>query len=174
MANEDDYKVSKMHLDQTMQPKNPFDVITDIKNPPIAMAAINAAASYIGVSPTVVTIALKAIPNGSMQGEDGHYSIPVENGYKYCRARIRVISIAPASGDRASVLNATAIDNGIGVYTWTPRQGLGGGRSWAEAEFELVSVKNDLYDQSVRTGVCKPAQNRALLRCKGDWGSFAD
>jgi hypothetical protein len=164
---EDDYKVSKMHLDQTMAPKNVLDGINDIKNSPIGMAIINAAAAYIGVNPAIVTLALKAIPSGSMAGEEGRYSIPTEAGYKYCRARINVISINPASGDRASVLNATANNNGIAIYTWTPKQGVGGGRSWAEAEFELVSVRDDLYDQSIKAGTCKPSNDRALLRCKG-------
>ena len=174
MANDDDYKVSKMHLERTQQAKNLLNGITDIKNSPVAMVAINAAASYLEVSPAVVTIALKAIPTGSVAGEEGHYFVPVEPGYKYCRSRSTVISINPPSGNRASVLNATAGDTGISIYTWTPRKGLGGGRSWVEAEFELTSVRNDLYDQSVKAGICKPAKGRALLRCKGNCGSVAD
>src|SRR6516225_3463331 len=87
IAADTDFKVSKMHLDQTQQPKDLLAGITDIKNSPVAMAAINAAASYIGVSPTIVTIALNAIPTGSVAGEEGHYNIPVENGYRYCRSK---------------------------------------------------------------------------------------
>jgi hypothetical protein len=140
-----------------------------MRNNATCRALVDTAAVYLGVPPGRVSAAMAIVPQARRAGEEGWYTVKLPAGYKYCRSTIRMISVVPATGDRASVFSARANQDNIGMYTWTPKQGLGGGRSWVEAIVTLYGVRNDKADQYRAAGTCKP-YGMLLLSCRGARG----
>jgi hypothetical protein len=164
-----DFSATSIKVDAVMQPKQPADAFKECANDSVCSSIIGGAATYLGVPPTLVSGALAIIPKAERAGEEGHYTIEVPQGYVYCRASIRTVSVVPATGDRASVMSATSNDHGVAVYTWTPKQGLGQGRSWVEADYTIYGVKADLAGKYRAEGKCKPP-GKNLINCRGATG----
>ena len=164
-----DFVATSVKVDPVMQPKQPVEVFKECAKDPVCSAVLKGAASYLGVSPTLVSAVLAIIPQAKMEGEEGHFTIQLPQGYVYCRASIRTVSVVPATGDRASVMSATSNEHGIGIYTWTPKQGLGQGRSWVEADYTIYGVKSDLAEKYRTEGKCK-APGKNLINCRGATG----
>lgn len=164
-----DFVVMKVRLDQVMQPKNVIQAVQDCSSSDVCKTLVDAAATYLGAPPGTVSAAMASIPGPQYSGEDANFRYNVPSGYQYCRALIRTISVTPASGDRASVMSAGNDKNGVHAYTWTPRQGLGGGRSWVEAEFTIYGVRNEIADQMRAKGTCR-AFGKPLINCRGAKG----
>ncbi len=156
-------------LNQVMEPKSITTVGQECANDPLCKNILSKAAQTLGVPPGLVSAALALIPKAERVGEEGRYTYQLPTGYKYCRSEIETVSVVPATGDRASVMSARALDNGIGVYTWTPRRGLGDGRSWVEANFTIIGVRDDLAQRYRTAGTCKPVGN-LVIDCRGAKG----
>jgi hypothetical protein len=92
-------------------------------------------------------------------------------GYKVCHVQVRTVSVVPASGDRASLFSLTATSNGVSIYTWTPRQKTGQGRSWYDGYVAITFVKASLYPQYLTAGKCTiPATGKKAYACRGAKG----
>jgi len=158
------FAVSLLHYDSVRQPHGP-DFYLQTRE---AKAIIGSISSVMGVDPTYVSLAMSAIPSASVEGEETHYVLPVAAGYAYCATRLRVTSIVPADGDRASVINAAVNPNELQMTTWTPVQHFGNGRSWAEGDVQVFGVKPEYLDEFVKKGVCKKVTaQEAILSCRG-------
>lgn len=104
----------------------------------------------------------------NIQGEETRTTLTLPAGYVYCHASVNPISAVPAGGDRASHLSVNARPNGIGVYTWVPRSGVGGGNTWMEADFSVVGVRQEVADKYFADGRCKQTTaEREILVCRG-------
>jgi hypothetical protein len=69
-------------------------------------------------------------------------------------------------------MSATAVKGGVGVYTWTPKQGVGGGKSWIEADFTVTGVRKDVAEKYRKAGTCREVgpKGNNLVRCRGGKG----
>ena len=162
-----DLTVIEVRLDQVMQPASLTSEIHDCTRNPACKYALDAAAAYVGIDSTLITSAVARIEQ-SRNGEEGdfHYILPA--GYQYCRVKVETVSVVPATGDRASLMSLTGSNRELRVQTWTPRQGFGSGKSWVEADFTIVGVKDNLVQQYRSKGVCKANYIRSV--CRGAFG----
>lgn len=163
------FVVVPQKVNPVMQPKQPTDAIKECAHNTLCASAVGIGAAYLGVPRKLVTAAIAAIPQATRTGEEGHYSISLPAGYQYCRASIHTISVVPATGDRASVMSSSSNAKGVAIYTWTPRQGSGEGRSWIEADYKIYGVRNDLADQYRSQGKCH-SFGKVLIACRGARG----
>lgn len=164
-----EFVVIRAVVNPVMQPKKVEDALQECANSNVCRALADSAAAYMGVPPGTISAAMAAVPRASRDGEEGRYSIRLPKGYQYCRSRIVTKSVVPATGDRASVMSARSRKDGVGVYTWTPRRGLGAGRSWIEATYTIYGVRDDLAAQQRAGGTCKPI-GKILISCRGARG----
>lgn len=160
------FAVSQLHFDSVRQPHG-VDWYLNSKE---AQAIIASIAGNMGIHPGYVKLAMNAVPRADPQGEETFYALPVERGYSYCAARIRITSIVPGSGDRASVVNANIGPSGeLGIYTWTPIRHYGEGRSWVEGDAQVYGIKPEYLREFIDKGVCKEASAvTRIFNCEGN------
>lgn len=167
-----EFVVNQMYVDQTVQPQSIVDALGNCVRSDACTGAALAAAAYFGVSvdPQIVVVArVAASRQGDPDGETFDHILPIPEGYRFCRLQFNPVSIAPGGGARASEVEIWANPTFAHLYTWTPRQGLGGGRSWVEAEVTVLGVRNDLYGTRVGDGTCRSIEQRTLIgQCKGN------
>jgi len=164
-----DYIVIKAKLDNVMQPKDAGDVVLDCVHSIACAALIDKAATMAGVPPGAVSAGFALVPRFESVGEETHIKFALPAGYGYCRSQIQTISVVPATGDRASLMSVTPEEDGVRVYTWTPRQGFGGGRSWVEANFTIVGVREDIAYEKRNSGTCR-GYGVEIINCRGASG----
>jgi hypothetical protein len=169
MCQSTDYVIVQSTINPVMQPKSIVDAAQECSNDSICRTLADAVASYFGATPGSISAALASVPRAESKGEESWFTIQLPSGYQYCHSKIETISVVPASGDRASVMGASSMKDGIGIYTWTPRRGVGAGRSWVEAKYTLLGVRDDLADAARRDGTCK-AFGAQLIDCRGATG----
>lgn len=166
----DEFVTVGVKLNRVMAPKSITAAAQECAKDPLCKQVVSKAGELLlGIPPKAISVALALIPQAHRAGEEGWYTFTLPNGYVYCRSEIETVSVSPASGDRASVMGASSIDNGVTVYTWTPRQGVGGGRSWVEANYTLVGVRADVAEKHRQAGICKQP-GRVLVSCRGAKG----
>ncbi|NTX18025.1 hypothetical protein [Burkholderia cepacia] len=165
-----DIVVIGAHLDQVMQPKSFTDTVVECVNQPVCKAALDFAASYVGVDSSSITTVAANIINVRHPGEESYMTYALPQGYEYCRSQIRTISVVPNTGDRASVMSASANNDRVDVYTWTPRQNMGQGRSWVEADFTIIGVNNIVANQYRAAGKCNGSVQHQIVSCRGGSG----
>ena len=157
-----------MHIDQTQTAKSVFDTINDCGKNLICAPIVTAAGEYFGV-PVGEILALSAvISNLQFHGDEERsfdFKFPV--GYIYCKSQMIMTSIVPHDGPRGSIFLAYAADNQISFSTWTPRQGFGGGRSWIEADMQVLAVQKEYAEQAYQSKQCFRAGERLLFKCRG-------
>ncbi|MGO7969855.1 hypothetical protein ACC705_02475 [Rhizobium ruizarguesonis] len=164
-----DYAVVSEKVNPVMQPKGVPDIVVDCLNNTACAALAEAAAAYVGVPPDTVSGGA-ALVSVDRAGEEGRYVIRLPAGYQYCRSTIQTISVVPATGDRASVMGASSIKEGVSVYTWTPKRNLGEGETWIEADYTIIGVREDIADAQRVAGRCKP-YGRTIISCRGASGT---
>lgn len=158
------FSVSLLHYDSVRQPHGP-DWYLQSKEAKVIAGSIS---SMMGIDPAYISLALSTLPSASVDGEETHYVVPVEEGYVYCATRLRVTSIVPADGDRASVINAAVNPKELQMTTWTPVRHAGEGKSWAEGDVQVYGIKPEYLDEFVGKGVCKKVTAQvAILSCRG-------
>lgn len=165
----DDFVIVAVHLDQTMDPKSVGDSLSECLNNSTCKDVAVGLASGLGVNEKQLKTAVAGIKS-DFSGEEGHLTYNLPHGYRYCSSSVKVISVVPMDGRRASVLGVRAYDTFLGVYTWTPRRNPGEGRSWVEADFSIVGVKANKAADYFASGKCRRAQERLLLSCRGNDG----
>ncbi len=164
-----DFVVTKALINQVMQPKNAIEVIQDCAKNAVCRSAVDAGATALGAPPGAVTAAVVAIPRAERKGEEGFYTFALPKGYQYCRSAIETVSVVPATGDRASYMSASSQKSAVAVYTWTPKQGAGKGRSWVEANLTIYGVSDSAADANRAQGRCRPIGQK-LIECRGAKG----
>lgn len=164
---EGDFIVTKVYVDKVMQPKNLLDGAKDCDNNPQCKLVAKAAAEYFQL-PIDKTISGMAYLAPASEGEGWHSTVTLPTGYQYCTSSMRMVSIVPHDGPRGSLwLGATQL-NGMYLQSWTPKQGLFGGRSWVESEVTLVGVKENVAFEARSAGKCNSAAaGRSIWYCRG-------
>ncbi|AEF99805.1 hypothetical protein [Methylomonas methanica] len=161
------FKISQMKVDSVRQPHG-LDWYLKSRESKVILTSI---ASYMGVDPSYVSLAIDVLPSASVQGEETFYDLPLAPGYKYCASRVGVTSLNPGSGNRAAVIDAKVFENGhLGVYTWTPVNHFGEGKSWAEADVQVMGILNSYYTEYVNKGICQQVSgsHEQLFSCRGN------
>lgn len=178
-AGASDVIVIKTKLDVERQPKNEISVVSDCIHNPACLALIDAAASMAGAPPGAVSVVLADIPRFETEGEETRIRYELPAGYFYCKSKIETISVVPATGDRASLMTATRNSSsgyvGIDVYTWTPVLPFGQGRSWVEADFTIIAIREGAaYSNYSDKAACVPlldsSNTKDLMSCRGSRG----
>lgn len=169
-GNDSDFVVVQQTINPVVQPKSAADAARECANDSVCSGLVDAAASYFGVQPGAVSAAMAAIPKPKSQGEESWFEIHLPQGYEYCRSKIETVSVVPATGDRASLMAARARVNHVYIYTWTPRRGLGGPRSWVEAKYTVLGVKQSLAEQARQAGTCRSNKDVLIIDCRGATG----
>ena len=151
----DDVVVSSHHIDVVRDAKNPGDVVKQCLDDPGCAVLANTIAAQIGIPGNAVrVISLGAAYTAKAEGEETRYTIPAAPGRKVCSVKVRTTSVVPATGDRASLFSISARPEQVGIYTWTPVQGMGQGRSWYEGDVVITHVKNSLHAEYLKGGKC--------------------
>lgn len=157
------FAVSTLHFDAVRAPHG-IDWYLQSRE---AQAIIGSIAQGAGISPFYVALA-SVKPTASAVGEETNYVLPLEPGYAYCGTRIRVTSIVPHDGDRASTINVAVNPTELQMSTWTPVRHFGEGRSWAEGDIQLYGIKPQYLEEFVASGVCKKVTSQiGILSCRG-------
>jgi hypothetical protein len=157
------FAVSLLHFDSVRTPHG-LDWYLKSKE---AQAIGGTISSALGIHPAFVMLA-NALPSGSVAGEETHYVLPLEEGYAYCATRVRVTSIVPAEGERASVINAAVNPKELQMTTWTPVRHSWEGKSWAEGDVQLYGIRPEYQEEFIKKGVCKRVtEQTGILSCRG-------
>lgn len=157
------FAVSVLHFDAVRSPHG-LDYYLQSRE---AQAIIGSMAKGAGISPVYLALA-SVIPTATVVGEETNYVLPLEPGYAYCGTRIRVTSIVPHDGDRASTINAAVNSKELQMSTWTPVRHFGEGRAWAEGDIQLYGIQPRYLDEFVANGVCKKVTSQiGILSCRG-------
>lgn len=168
-AESDRYVVIQAKLDNVMQPKSVTEGVQDCLKDSKCKAAVDEAFAQFGVPSSPVTSALASIPRAERKGEEGFFDFHLPAGYSYCKSNIAVVSVVPIDGRRASLLSASSNPRGVSAYTWTPRRNPGQGRSWVEANFTIMGVKDALAEKEYAAGTCK-RPGSTVINCRGNGG----
>lgn len=157
------FAVSTLHYDAVRAPHG-LDWYLQSRE---AQAIIGSIAVAAGIDPSYVALA-SVQPSVSVEGEQTDYVLPLEPGYAYCGTRIRVTSIVPHDGDRASTINVAVNTAELQMSTWTPVRHFGEGRSWVEGDIQLYGIKPEYLHEFVESGVCKEVTSQiAIFSCRG-------
>jgi hypothetical protein len=168
-----DVVVTTHHINPVRDARTPWDEANNCLRDSTCSAAIKAIAAELGVPTEVIGLVGAGVAfTAKQEGEETRYSIPATIGRKVCRVLIRTTSVVPASGDRASLFSLSAIQSGVSIYTWTPRQGIGQGRSWYDGVVFIAHINAELADQYMKSGKCTVPQSgtAAAYQCRGASG----
>ncbi len=138
----------------------------------LCASAVKAIAVEVGLPPETIDVAIAGAFTATQQGEETRYRISPVTGYRICHVKVRTTSVVPATGDRASLFSISATRTGVGIYTWTPRRGIGSGRSWYDGYVFVTHVRADLADQYAKSGNCSVPENSppVAYQCRGASG----
>ena len=157
--------VSVFHINPSREPGTNYFAIGECLRDSVCADLVRDVASQIGIPQSAITIAKAAPIAVQAAGEETRYSIKPPNGYRICSVKMKTTSVVPATGDRASLFSITASSDEVAIYTWTPRQGIGSGRSWYDGLITIAHVRRDL------SGVnCSIASQPKTYSCRGAFG----
>jgi len=162
--------ITTHHINPVRDARTPWDEVENCLRDTACEVAVKAIAAEVGIPPEAIGLAnAGAAFTASQQGEETRYWIPALSGRKVCRVQIQTTSVVPATGDRASLFSLSATHPGVAVYTWMPRRGIGGGRSWYDGNVFVAHVKAELADQYAKSGKCSVPENGppAAYQCRG-------
>ena len=157
-----EYILTSTYIDEVTQPKNVNDIARECLSNSACNAAASAVADYFGAPPGTVT-AIKTIVkiDPVSTSTDKYIHVLSPPGYKYCRSRLSTISMVGSSWHALSM--STPLD-GINVFIHVPQRGTGNGRTWVEAQIDLLSVRKDIWQAAYNSGRCHNPDTW-LLRC---------
>lgn len=157
-----------------MESRGAKDLVPECLNDTLCKEAVKAAAAYFGVDPqTIDALAVINRLSPSVNGEVWHLNIAAPSGLNFCNVRAIATSVAPASGDRATHFIINGSRDEIRIYTWTPRRGHGGGRSWYDGViyYELVDRSDfNALASSNRCAIPYSFDNGKRRECRGSQG----
>lgn len=151
------------HINPVMKPRGLEDAVRECLQDRICRQMLDAAAASLGIPTEAIAVAHVASMRTSRNGEDTRFIIAPPEGYKVCRVSVRTVSLAPRSGDRASLLGVSATSERVSASTWTPKQGYGKGRSWYDGYLTVLFVP--VHDQRTQ---CAISSNVSRMVCRGD------
>jgi hypothetical protein len=158
--------VQVFHINPKREARTPWNEMSNCLKDTVCSQLVSIAASQIGVPPNAVRLAsVAAQVSAPPRSEETRYSIAPPSGYFVCRAYVRTQSVVPATGDRASVFSLTANRSGIAIYTWTPRRGIGKGRSWYDGFVTVVFEASG--SSSANCSVTEQGQNYGCRGARG-------
>lgn len=169
----DGIAITTHHINPVRDARTPWDEVQNCLRDTACAAAVNALAAQVGIPPNAIRLVnAGAAFTAKQDGEETRYSMPALPGRKICRVQIRTTSVVPATGDRASLFSLSATPAAVGIYTWTPRQGIGAGRSWYDGMIYVGHVKAELADEYTKAGKCTvpPSGKPAAYECRGASG----
>ena len=157
------------HINPVRDSKTPYDSVAECLNDNVCSTILSAAAAYAGVPPNVMQMAKTSAfvynvvaPSDS---EKSRYSIEPPQGMKVCHVSIKTLSVVPNTGDRASLMSITGRSSKVEIYTWTPKQGVGQGRSWYDGYITVTFAPN-----SVPADRCSLSGELRNYGCRGGQG----
>ncbi|MDE5461535.1 MULTISPECIES: hypothetical protein [unclassified Bradyrhizobium] len=169
----DDLVITTHHINAVRDARTPWNEIQNCMRDAACAAAVNGIGAQVGIpSNAIRLVGAGAAFTARPEGEETHYSIPALDGRKICRVQVRTTSVVPATGDRASLFSLSAAPAAVAIYTWTPRRGIGGGRSWYDGMVFVAHVKAGLADDYSKSGKCSVPQTGqpAAYACRGASG----
>jgi hypothetical protein len=164
-AQSTEYVVSNIYIDNVRQPKNVLDAARDCANDDGCALFLQAVDNYFQV-PVSRVVQGAALLAPSQQGEGTYVTASLPQGYAYCRSTMKMTSIVPHDGPRGSLFLGMSKPNGLYYETWTPVQGMGGGRSWVEGGISILGIREDLAAEAYADGTCHGPE-RVLWYCRG-------
>ncbi|MBX3350311.1 MAG: hypothetical protein KF747_16440 [Nitrospira sp.] len=160
-------KVDYFHLDIVMESDSPQSILLTKEGKAIA----NSLGSYFGIPPVITASAVGMLKEEKKKGEEtfvtftfGEPGNATDRTHKYCGLAVQNLSINKPG---KAHFQLDVHDHAIGIYAVTPKQRIGQGRSWVEANIEVVSVRGDKWEDLVKQGKCNIAMDRTLAACKG-------
>jgi hypothetical protein len=169
----DDVVVTTHHINPVRDARTPWNEIQNCLRDTACAAAVNGISAQVGIPANAVRlVSAGAAFTAKQEGEETRYSIPALSGRKICRVQVRTTSVVPATGDRASLVSISATQPSVTIYTWTPRRGIGAGRSWYDGMIFVAHVKAEFADDYAKAGKCSVPQtgNPAAYQCRGASG----
>lgn len=163
--------VKMYRVNSIMQPKSLPDTFFECMRDPVCKAVLGSATDALGIPSEAVEIAGLAAPS-KRKGEDTSYAFYPPKGYLICAAKVRTMSVVPASGSRATTAGFNAHSTGFGVYTWTPRRPLFEGRSFYDGYLTIKYVRASRYPQLLVDGECTVTSKPRRIGCKGRCGNY--
>lgn len=159
------FAVTQLHINAVRQPQG-LESLFIARDSRQVQSSVS---RYMGIRNEFVALS-SVRPTAEVKGEDTFYDLPLPDGYVVCAARVYVTSIAPGSGKRASVFNVNIRKNAIGAYTWTQRPRPFDGRSWVEADIQLLGILEKFKDEFQEKKVCGNDFQRelSLVSCSGN------
>ena len=161
------FVVVSVHLDQVMQPQSTTDALLECVQSALCKAIIDRSAEAFGVPISELTSAIARIPRADKIGEEAFFEYKLPPGYKYCNSKTSTVSIVPRDGSGGSLMRVTSNPDGLSVYTWTPRLKTFDGRSWVEADFDIVGIQEGEAEQSWSERYCR-RPGKELMNCRGN------
>lgn len=128
---------------------------------------VRSLAEFMEIDPEYMTLAKSTMFRNDRDGEALRVNVATPRGYSYCGARVRVTSVVPSEGPRASQLRVFANPEGILIETWASLSSMGSGRSWVEADIQLISIRTEFIREFVSNGICVLPSESAILTCIG-------
>lgn len=169
----DEVVITTHHINPVRNARTPWDEVQNCLRDTACATAVNGLAAQLGIPANAIRLVnAGAAFTAKAEGEETHYSIAALTGRKICRVQVRTTSVVPATGDRASLFSITAAQPAVAIYTWTPRRGIGQGRSWYDGMVFVAHIKSELADEYVRSGKCTVPQSGkpAAYQCRGATG----
>ena len=175
ISQSDDVVVTTQHIDEVRSPRSLADSAKSCLSDNLCSTILDAVTAELGIPSNAIDIVNVAnlLTGGptSPTSEEAKYYLRAVPGQVICRVRMVTTSVVPASGDRASFFAMTAWPDQVQMYTWTPHQGTGGGRSWWEGDIFVTHVKAKLAARYIKAGKCSnfaaAGPNGVHFQCRG-------
>ncbi len=157
-----------IHLDQVQEPKSVFQVLKECAGNTTCASLATVAGAYFGIPVKQILAAGAVLTKLEYRGEEERDSVfKFPSGYVYCKSRMILTSIVPKDDPRGSIFLAYASASQLLITTWTPKNGAFAGRSWVEANIQVMAVRQKYAEQSYASKQCFRAGNRLLFKCRG-------
>jgi hypothetical protein len=164
-AHAQDFVTVNAYIDNVQGPKNVLDIARDCNNNAGCVAFLKVVDSYFQI-PASRVVTAAAIIAPTSQGEGTYVRVNLPAGYAYCSSAMKMTSIVPNGGPRGSLFRGASEPNALYYETWTPKQGIGAGRSWVEAGVSVLGVRQGMAQAAYSDGTCfRPG--RTIWYCRG-------
>jgi hypothetical protein len=163
--------VTTHHINPVRDARTPWDEVANCLRDAACAAIVNTFAGELGVSPQAIGMVKVGVAFSAQQnGEETRYAIAPVKSYKICRVEIRTASVVPATGDCASLFSITATPDAVNIYTWTPKQGIGEGRSWYDGVVAVAHAQETGFAALQSQGKCTVSPKDSQYQCRGASG----
>lgn len=167
VAAAEDFVVTSVSIDVVRRQQSFVNTILGCTRNNSCKAMLDAAFAYFGIDSTKATTAASKI-DAKEKGEDTRIDVVLPSGYKYCRSRIEFDSVIPGDDGRSPKFAATAKPTGVHVYTWTPVNHHGDGKSQIKARMSVLGVRQDAPQKLLEANSCTDRKDDyTIYSCQG-------